>query len=135
MEMDLRELIGRDPNNVAALNALGYSLANLTTDRHDEAYHLVKRALELKPDDAAIMDSMGWVEFRRGNLDSALDYLQKAYAIFPDPEVAAHLGEVLWQLDRKDEAITIWSTSQKEHPDSDPLRNTLQRLTGKPVAP
>jgi tetratricopeptide (TPR) repeat protein len=133
MEADLRLLIAKDPNNIAALNALGYSLANLTT-RYDEAQELVARALALKPDDAAIMDSMGWVEYRRGNLNAALVYLEKAYKIFPDPEVAAHLGEILWQLDRKSEAQKIWSASQKEYPEDSTLRNTLQRLTGKPTA-
>lgn len=133
MEIDLRTLLIKDPNNVAALNALGYSLANLTT-RYDEAQELIARALALKPDDAAIMDSMGWVEYRRGNLTAALDYLQKAYQAFPDAEVGAHLGEVLWQLNRKTEAMQIWSACQKENPDSTPLRNTLQRLTGKPIA-
>jgi tetratricopeptide (TPR) repeat protein len=134
MEMDLRSLLARDPNNVAALNALGYSLSNLTDDRHDEAYELVSRALSLKPGDPAILDSIGWVEYRRGNLDTALDYLQQAYNAFPDPEVAAHLGEVLWKLDRKKEAMKIWSASQQEHPDSDHLRETLKRLTGKDIA-
>jgi tetratricopeptide (TPR) repeat protein len=133
MEADLRLLLAQDPNNIAALNALGYSLANLTT-RYDEAHALVARALALRPDDAAILDSMGWVEYRRGNLTEALTYLEKAYKTFPDPEVAAHLGEILWQLDRKSDAQKIWNTSQKEHPDDVTLRNTLQRLTGKPTA-
>lgn len=134
MESDLRKLIAMDPNNYSALNALGYSFSNLSADRYEEAYQLISRALSLRPDDPAILDSMGWIEFRRGNLENALNYLEKAYAAYPDAEVAAHLGEVLWTMNRKKDAMKIWATSQKEKPDSEHLLQTIERLTGKPTA-
>ena len=127
LEHDLRAILKKDPANVTALNALGYALANLT-DRYDEAYPLVKKALELKPDDPAIMDSMGWVEYRRGNLVEARKWLEKAYAAFPDPEVAAHLGEVLWQTGNDQGARELWLKSLQENPASEPLRAVLKRF-------
>lgn len=131
MEQDLRAMIQQDDSNALALNALGYVLAN-RTDRFDEAYQLISRALAVKPDDPAILDSLGWVEFRRGNLPEALALLQRAYAAFADHEVAAHLGEVLWQLDRRDEAIAIWQKALSTTPDSRYIAETVQRL-GAPV--
>lgn len=127
LERDLREMIRLDPNSSLALNALGYSLTNLT-DRHAEALELIGRALALKPDDPAILDSMGWVHFRLGQLDKALGYLQDAFARFPDHEVAAHLGEVLWVMGRKDEAMEVWKKGLKVTPDSAIVRETLKRL-------
>ncbi|MDX9873602.1 MAG: tetratricopeptide repeat protein [Spongiibacteraceae bacterium] len=124
LESDLRKILERDPDNVHALNALGYSLANLT-DRIDEAYELVRRAHELKPDDPAILDSMGWAEYRRGNLEVALDYLQRAYAAFPDAEVAAHLGKVMWELGRQQEAVELWLSALKKDPESLLIRDLL----------
>jgi tetratricopeptide (TPR) repeat protein len=126
LERDLRRILERDPGNVHALNALGYSLANLS-DRLDEAYDLIRRAHEQKPDDPAILDSLGWIEYRRGHLDTALGLLRRAYAAFPDGEVAAHLGEVLWALDRRDEAMKLWLEALKQDPESPVLRETLQR--------
>lgn len=129
MEDDLRTILADDPDNSVALNALGYTLANLT-DRTDEAWALVHRALQLNPDEPAILDSMGWVEYRRGNLQQALHYLQQAYAAFKDEEVAAHLGEVLWQLGEHERARQVWTEALQLEPDGPTLRETIQRLTG-----
>lgn len=127
LEKDLRAILAKDPDNVTALNALGYSLANLTK-RYDEAYALIKKALAQKPDDPAIIDSMGWVEYRRGNLDTAQQLLEKAYTAFPDPEVAAHFGEVLWHQGNRDKAREIWLKALKEEPDNDYVRAVIKRL-------
>ncbi len=127
LERDLREMIRLDPNSALALNALGYSLTNLT-DRHAEALELISRALALKSDDPAILDSMGWVHFRMGQLDKSLVYLQDAFARFPDHEVAAHLGEVLWTMGRKEEALDVWKKGLKGTPDSPVVHESMKRL-------
>lgn len=126
-ELDLRLLIARDPNHGHALNALGYTLAD-RTDRLDEAYQYIRRALELLPNEAAVIDSMGWVEYRRGRLPEALEYLQRAYALNPDPEIAAHLGEVLWAKGRYEEARAVWRSALERAPDHPVLRATMVRL-------
>jgi tetratricopeptide (TPR) repeat protein len=133
LEKDLRAILQKDPANVTALNALGYALANLTA-RHDEAYVLIKKALDQKPDDPAIMDSMGWVEYKRGNLSSAREWLEKAYAAFPDPEVAAHLGEVLWRGGNEKRAREIWLKALQENPDSDQIRAALKHFAPDAMA-
>jgi tetratricopeptide (TPR) repeat protein len=130
MEKDLRTMLSIDPDNAAALNALGYTLT-VHTDRLDEAYALIKRAIALQPDDPAIMDSMGWIEYRRGNLNEALQYLEQAYAAFPDPEVAAHYGEVLWKTGKKEEARKIWRAALDERPDSSIMLDIVKRF-GQP---
>ena len=127
LEKDLRAILSKDPDNSVALNALGYTLANQTR-RHEEAYELIKRALEQRPNDPAIMDSMGWVEYRRGNIQSAREWLEKAYAAFPDAEVAAHLGEVLWQAGNEKRALEVWNRALEKTPDSEPVRATMKRL-------
>ncbi|OZG70678.1 hypothetical protein BTA51_25275 [Hahella sp. CCB-MM4] len=127
MEEDLRYILSEDPENSVALNALGYTLAD-KTDRHLEAFELISKALQLDPENPAILDSMGWVQFRLGNPEEALDYLQKAYSRFPDPEVAAHLGEVLWTLDRHEDAKLIWREAKEAQPDHPLLNATLDRL-------
>lgn len=127
MEDDLRAILQDDPMNTTALNALGYVLAN-RTDRYEEALSLVSRALELQPNEPAILDSMGWVLFRTGRVDEALAYLQRAYADFPDPEVAAHLGEVLWVKGETEEAVNIWQAASLKDPQHKILNETLQRL-------
>jgi tetratricopeptide (TPR) repeat protein len=127
MEADLRIIIAQDPDNAVALNALGYVLAN-RGEQLTEARELIQRALAAKPDDPAILDSLGWVEYRLGNLDQAQKLLQRAYEKFPDPEVAAHLGEVLWMRGLRQQAKTVWQQSLEQHPDSAPLLETLQRL-------
>jgi tetratricopeptide (TPR) repeat protein len=127
MEKDLRTLIAADPNNTTAINALGYTLADRTT-RYKEALELVSRALELQPDEPAILDSMGWVLFRTGRYDEAVNYLTRAYAVFPDPEVAAHLGEVLWVKGDTDQAMLIWRGAILRDPEHPVLLQTLKRL-------
>lgn len=134
MESDLRAIIEKDPINATALNALGYTLAD-RTDRLDEAYELIRQALLLEPDEPAILDSMGWVLYRMGRLDESLEYLQKAYARFPDPEVAAHLGEVLWMKGEQSAAREIWQQALVEDPEHDVLLSTLERLGVTDLAP
>lgn len=132
MERDLRQIIEQQPDNAAALNALGYTLADRTT-RYDEALELIQSAHRLDPDDPAIVDSLGWVHYRLGNLDEAERLLREAFERFPDHEVGTHLGEVLWQNGKRREARTIWKKVIKESPDSSILRDTLLRLTGSPT--
>ena len=127
LEQDLRSILNVDPDNPQALNALGYTLAD-RTDRHQEALGYIERAIARHPDDGAFVDSMGWVQFRLGNLDEALRYLRRAFSMAPDGEVAAHLGEVLWAATLHEEARTHWRESLKRWPDSVPLRDSVRRL-------
>ena len=127
MEKDLRMLIAANPDNPTALNALGYTLAD-RTQRYAEAQALVARALELQPNEPAILDSMGWVMYRTGRYDEAASYLGRAYAAFPDPEVAAHLGEVLWVKGDTESAVRIWRGALVRDPAHPVLLETLQRL-------
>jgi len=129
MEKDLRLIIQRDPDNAMALNALGYTLSDRTT-RYDEAKVLIEQAHQINPEDPAVLDSLGWVNFRLGNLDEAERLLRQALERFPDQEVAAHLGEVLWANGKQREARQIWSKFLKDQPDSPILRGTIKRLTG-----
>lgn len=129
MEQDLRLIIQREPDNAMALNALGYTLADRTT-RYSEARDLIQKAHSLNPDDPAILDSLGWVNYRLGNLSEAETYLRKALERFPDHEVAAHLGEVLWAQGKQSEARKVWATALQSQPDSAVLRDTMLRLTG-----
>lgn len=124
---DLRSILAREPANATALNALGYTLAN-RTDRLDEAHELIREALKLEPNEPAILDSMGWVLYKKGDFEAAIDYLTRAYASFPDPEVAAHLGEVMWKNDNVDGARNIWRGALLKDPDHPVLQETLQRL-------
>jgi tetratricopeptide (TPR) repeat protein len=127
VEADLRRLLELDPDHADALNALGYSLADMT-DRYAEALELIQRALAIKPNEGAILDSMGWVQYRLGNLGLALDYLRQAGAKLPeDPEVAAHLGEVLWALGQRDEARQVWEKAQAKAPDHPYLLRVISR--------
>ncbi|TBV16179.1 tetratricopeptide repeat protein [Stutzerimonas kirkiae] len=130
LEADLRFILEREPDNAMALNALGYTLAE-RTDRHAEALALIEQAHSLNPDDPAILDSLGWVHFKLGNPAKAEGYLRQAYARFPDHEVAAHFGEVLWSQGKHQEARKVWAEALNEQPDSPILKETLQRLTGK----
>jgi len=126
-EQDLRRIIQIDPDNSMALNALGYTLTDRTT-RHAEAYRLIRRALELSPDEPAILDSMGWVYFRLGQPETALGYLERALDGEDNPEIAAHLGEVLWHLERTDRARAVLHQAWDRHPDDRHLAETMQRL-------
>jgi tetratricopeptide (TPR) repeat protein len=127
MEKDLRILLAADPDNATALNALGYTLADRTT-RYAEALELVSRALALQPNEPAILDSMGWVLFRNGQYDESVVYLSRAYAEFPDAEVAAHLGEVLWAKGDTEDAIAIWQAALLRDPEHPTLLKTLRKL-------
>lgn len=129
-EKELRKVIQLKPDFAQAYNALGYSLADRNTNL-PEAKELIQKALSLSPKDHYIMDSMGWVEYRLGDLEKAVSYLQEAYATQADPEIAAHLGEVLWQQGKKDEAIKMWSDALQAHPDSQPLLETTKRFNPK----
>lgn len=126
-EADLRRILAKDKDDARAMNALGYMLVT-HTDRLEEAHGLIGRALELSPDDAAVIDSMGWVEFRRGKLQEAKTLLQRAFTKARDPEIAAHLGEVLWTLGDKAEARTVWDAGLAREPDHRVLRETIDRL-------
>jgi len=129
MEKDLRLIIKRDPDNAMALNALGYTLSDRTT-RYAEAKTLIEQAHQINPEDPAVLDSLGWVNYRMGNLDDAEKYLRQALERFPDHEVAAHLGEVLWVKGNQREAKQVWGKYLKDQPDSTILRSTIKRLTG-----
>lgn len=126
-EQLMRKLIQIKPNHAHAYNALGYSLLD-RNERIPEAMELVEKALQLAPDDAAIMDSVGWGYYRSGNLDESVKMLRRAYAANPDPEIAAHLGEVLWQRGDKDEAKRIWQDSLKANEGNAPLLAVMKRF-------
>jgi tetratricopeptide (TPR) repeat protein len=126
-EEDLRSVIEINPDHVDALNTLGYTLADLT-DRHSEALPLIERALELRPNDPAIIDSMGWVLFRMGELERAQIYLEQALALSNNAEIAAHLGEVLWTLGQQEQALLVMEDARRQNPDHPVLIDTLQRL-------
>ena len=127
LERDMRAIISREPDNADALNALGYTLAD-RTDRYEEAYALIKRAIELKPDDHYIVDSLGWVLHRMGRHREALVQLRRAMSLNPDPEIAAHLGEVLWVLGNKVEARAVWSTALESAPEDERLLDVIERF-------
>jgi tetratricopeptide (TPR) repeat protein len=126
-ETNLRKLIKLKPDHAQAYNALGYTLAD-RTDRLKEAKDYIEKALKLSPDDPFILDSMGWVQYRMGNHNDGLDYLQRAYTQRPDPEIAAHLGEVLWVKGRPADAEKVWRSSAQEHPDNELLQETMKRF-------
>ena len=131
MERLLRGLIARLPDYHHAYNALGYSLADRGV-RLSEAKALIEQALKRAPDDAYIQDSLGWVEFRMGNLEAALGILQGAFDKRPDAEIAAHLGEVLWISGQRERALAIWRQGLLLNNDNDTLRETLKRLQATP---
>ncbi|MCB1870957.1 MAG: tetratricopeptide repeat protein [Gammaproteobacteria bacterium] len=127
VEHDLRRIIEHDPKNADALNALGYTFADRSI-RLQEADELISKALELKPDSPAILDSMGWLQFRLGNLTAAADFLKKAFAILPDGEIGAHLGEVLWMMRDNAGAEAIWQQVLDRDADSKHVIETRKRL-------
>ncbi|MBK7765385.1 MAG: tetratricopeptide repeat protein [Sulfuritalea sp.] len=127
VERHLRRLIALKPDSAQAYNALGYSLADRNL-RLDEAAQLIDKALSLTPDDPFILDSKGWLLFRQGKPAAALEALQKAYAQKSDPEIAAHIGEVLWVLGRSDEALVVWREAAKVHPTNEMLAATIKRF-------
>jgi tetratricopeptide (TPR) repeat protein len=122
MEADLQKILAKSPNNVEALNALGYSLADKTT-RYAEAETYLLHALRVKPDEAVILDSYGWLKYKMGNFPVALEYLQKAYDKQPENEIAAHLAEVLWVSGKKDEARKLFDKAIEDAPEDSFLLN------------
>jgi len=131
MEALLRRLMAARPDHQHAYNALGYYLAD-RGERLPEAKQLIEKAVSLAPEDAYIQDSLGWAEFRLGNIEKALTILRAAYAKRPDAEIAAHLGEVLWTAGQRDQAIKIWREGLMLSPDNDTLVGTLKRLKVQP---
>ena len=127
LEADIRAILKTEPDNAHALNALGFTLAD-QTDRFEEAYGYLKRAIEIMPDDAAIIDSWGWVHYRLGDYDKAISLLRKALSQFDDAEISAHLGEVLWVSGNKLEAQQIWQRALNKSPDDPTLQNVMQRF-------
>ncbi|MHB8743474.1 MAG: tetratricopeptide repeat protein [Sulfuricaulis sp.] len=126
-ESDLRAILKKDPKNVNALNALGYTLTD-RTKRYQEALGLLQQAMALKPDDAFIMDSMGWLQYRLGNNAEAVKYLKHALDIRNDAEIAAHLGEVLWVMGNHDEAESVWNRALRETPDDEALNSVIKKF-------
>jgi tetratricopeptide (TPR) repeat protein len=127
LEQDIKAILKTQPNNAHALNAIGFTLAD-QTDRYEEAYGYLKRAIQIMPDDPAIIDSLGWVQYRMGHYDEAIRLLRKALSRFNDSEIAAHLGEVLWVSGNEDEARTIWQKALTKSPDDPKLQEVMQRL-------
>jgi tetratricopeptide (TPR) repeat protein len=130
MERLLRRMIELKPDNQNAYNALGYSFADRKV-RLEEARTLIQKAVQLAPDDPFIADSLGWVEFRMGNTAEATRILEDAYKRRPDPEIGAHLGEVLWAAGQRDRALTIWKEASLADADNETLQETLKRLRVK----
>lgn len=123
----LREVIALDPGHAHSYNALGYSLAD-RNQRLPEALKLITRALEIAPNDPFIMDSMGWIKFRLGDYVTAVQYLEKAYRVRPEADIAAHLGEALWVLGQRDAALEIWKKALAKEADNATLQETIKRL-------
>jgi tetratricopeptide (TPR) repeat protein len=126
LESDLRKVIEMKPDYAHAYNALGYTLAD-RTNRLAEAKELIDKAYHLAPEDPFILDSLGWVYFRLGNNPEALKYLQIAYGSRSDPEIAAHLGEVLWTSGKHDEAQKVWHDALAENPSHEALLAVMQK--------
>ena len=126
-ERDMRRLIKLEPDNAHAYNALGYTLADLTS-RYVEALELIQKAVELQPNDAYILDSLGWVYFKLNDLDKAKTHLEQAFDLSGDAEIAAHLGELYWTLGDKIKAKSIWNKARKETPDNKSLNRALERF-------
>jgi tetratricopeptide (TPR) repeat protein len=124
---DFSKVLALRPDDPTALNALGYTLTDMT-DRHKEAYKLIRRAHELEPESPAILDSMAWVLYRLGRSAEALPYAEQSWEAQQDPEIAAHLGEILWSLGRQDEARDVWLMAIIEFPESEILLETMGRL-------
>lgn len=132
LEKSLRHLIELRPDNAHAHNALGYTLAD-RNQRLPEALALITKAIDLSPDDPQIIDSLGWIYYRMGENDKAIEQLRRAYKLKPDVEVAAHLGEVLWTSGSKDEALKVWREASGREPMNEVLLGTLARLNVPPL--
>jgi len=127
LESNLRKLMQIRPDYAHAYNALGYSFADRNT-RLGEARKLIERAIELSPEDFFIIDSLGWVQYREGDLKGAAATLRRAYNGRPDAEIGAHLGEVLWVMGERNEANRVWQESLKTAPENETLLKTIKRL-------
>lgn len=127
LEQELRRILVIDPENVTAINALGYSLAE-NTQSYQEAYELIQKAYALKPNDYYILDSMGWILYKMGRYVEAIAYLRKAYTKKADAEIAAHLGEALWQNGEKKEAKIIWENALRNFPTDQKLQKVIRRF-------
>jgi tetratricopeptide (TPR) repeat protein len=127
VESDLRKVIKLKPDYAHAYNALGYTLIE-KTNRLNEAASLLDKAISLAPEDPFILDSMGWLHYRKGNLDKAREFLERAWRIRQDPEIAAHLGEVLWMKGSREEASRLWQTSLQSHPKNEALIEILEKF-------
>ena len=126
-ERDLQQIIRMQPDDSRALNHLGYMLAD-QTNRFEEALKLIERAIAISPDDPAIIDSLAWAQYKLGHYEDALSNLRRAFAVFPDHEVASHLGEVLWQMGREEEATQVWEDALEVQPDSELIREVIERF-------
>lgn len=131
LEPLLRQVIDLQPHNANAYNALGYTFAD-TNRNLDEAQDLLEQALELEPDNPYILDSVGWYLYRVGDYQASVEYLMRAYERMPDPEVAAHLGEVLWMKGRRAEATEVWLKALKDNPTNHGLERVMERFGVKP---
>lgn len=129
-EADLRQIILMKPEDSRALNHLGYMLAD-QTERYEEALELLERAIAISPDDPAIIDSLAWAQYKLGNYADAEQNLRRAFAVFPDHEVASHLGEVLWVRGKQSEAQQVWESALEARPDSELLRDVMERFGAK----
>jgi Flp pilus assembly protein TadD len=127
LEDDLKKILAKQPDDAEALNALGYSLLQ-KPDRYADAEKYLQQAIRLKPEEAVIMDSYGWLQFKLGRYDQALDYLRRAYAKQQENEIAAHLAEVLWTLGRKAEAKKIFKDAIKKAPEDEYLLEFQRRI-------
>ena len=127
MEKTLREVLRKNPNDVNALNALGYSLADRNL-KLAEAFSLISKAYQLSPKDSFILDSLGWVNFRLGKNALALEQLQQAFNTKPEADIAAHVGEVLWVMNQPAQAEDMWRQGQKLDANNPTLKETLKRL-------
>jgi tetratricopeptide (TPR) repeat protein len=128
---ELEALLAKNPDDPVALNALGYTLADRTTE-YERARDYISRAYEQSPNSPAIIDSMGWVEYKLGNNEKAIEYLRRAWSIDRDPEIAAHLGELYWVTGDEAAATDIWYESLQENPDSEALREVIDRFQPAP---
>lgn len=126
-ENDLKTILTMSPNHIDALNALGFVLAN-KTNRYDEAQEYLTRALRLSPNNAQVLDSIGWLYYKTGNYTAALSSLKKAAELSPDAEVAAHLGEVMWQMKDFEGAKKVWSDALQQYPTHENVLSVMKRL-------
>ena len=126
LEADLRAILAKQPDDANALNALGFALAD-RSERLEEAKRYIARSLQLKPNEPAFLDSYGWVSYRMGDKEMALEYLRRAYDLLKDPEIGTHLGEVLWESGKQNDAKAIWNELLRKYPDNDDIKKVMPR--------